>query len=140
MSKSSDQQHAAIKTKEKTLTELEIPCLRNQWFQKYKNQLGGMVQKLPLLREVNHNIQLIDNDKHYPYHLPHCTDALKQQLLDKIQLYTDAGWWVMKSIPQATPMLCIPKESGKLWTVIDCHKRNNNTVKDVTLFLDHDQI
>ena len=37
-------------------------------------------------------------------------------------------------------MLCILKKSGKLWTVIDCHKRNNNTVKDVTLFLDQDQI
>ena len=101
-----------------------------------------MVQKLPLLREVNHNILLIDDDKHYAYHLPCCADALKQQLLDKIRLYTDAGWWVMKSVPQAAPMLCIPKKSGKPWTVIDCCKRNNNNnmVKDVTPFPDQDQI
>ena len=79
MSKSSEQQLAAIKTKEKKDT-----LFRNQWFQKYTNQLGGMVQKLPPLREVNHNIPLIDNDKHYAYHLPHCADVLKQQLLDKI--------------------------------------------------------
>ena len=122
------------------LTESEIPCLRNQWFQKYKNRLGRMVQKLPLLQEVNHNILLIDNHKHYACHLPCCADTLKQQLSDKIQLYTDAGWWVMKSVPQATWMLCIPKKSRMLWTVIDCCKRNNNTVKDVTPFPDQDRI
>ena len=139
-SKSLEQQLVAIKRKEKMLMELEIPCLRNQWLQKYKNWLGGMVQKLPLLWEVNHNIPLIDNDKHYGYHLPYCTDALKQQLSDKIQLYTDVEWWVMKSVPQATSMLCITKKSRKLWIVIDCCKRNGNTVKDMTLFLDQDQI
>ena len=139
-SKLSKQQLAAIKTKEKTLMEAEIPHLRNQWFQKYKNRLGGMVQKFPPLWEVNHNIPLIDDDKHYAYHLPRCADALKQQLSDKIQLYTDAGWWVMRGVPQAAPMLCIPKKSGKLRTVIDCCKRNDNTVKDVTLFPDQDQI
>ena len=42
----------------------------------------------------------------------------------------------MKSVPQAAPMLSIPKKSGKLWTVIDCHKRNNNMVKDITPFPD----
>ena len=52
----------------------------------------------------------------------------------------DANWWVMKSVPQATLMLCILKKSRKLWTVIDCCKRNDNTVKDVTSFLDQDQI
>ena len=46
----------------------------------------------------------------------------------------------MKSIPQAAPMLYTPKKSGKLWTVIDSHKGNNNMVKDVTPFLDQDQI
>ena len=46
----------------------------------------------------------------------------------------------MKSVPQAAPMLCIPKNTGKLWMVIDCQKRNDNTVKDVTPFPDQDQI
>ena len=99
-----------------------------------------MVNRLPPLWEVNHRIPLIEESKHYAYHLPRCTDALKQQLSDKIQLYMDANWWVMKSVPQATLMLCIPTKSGKLWTVIDCHKRNDNTVKDVIPFLDQDQI
>ena len=55
-----------------------------------------MVQKLPPLQEVNHNIPLIDDNKHYAYQLPCCANALKQQLSDKI---TEAGWWVMKSVP-----------------------------------------
>ena len=139
MSESSKQHLTAIKTKEK-LTEKDIPQLRNRWFQEYKHQLGGMVNRLPPLWEVNHRILLIEESKHYAYHLPRCADALKQQLSDKIRLYTDANWWVMKSVPQATPMLCIPKKSGKLQTVIDCRKRNDNTVKDVTPFLDQDQI
>jgi hypothetical protein len=41
---------------------------------------------------------------------------------------------------QAAPMLCIPKKSGLLHTAIDARKRNDNTVKDVTPFLDQDQI
>ena len=120
--------------------EKEIPQLRNQWFQEYKHWLGGMVNRPPPLREVNHRIPLIEESKHYAYHLPHCADVLKQQLSDKIQLYMDANWWVMKSVPQAAPMLCILKKSRKLWTVIDCHKRNNNMVKDMTPFPDWDQI
>ena len=112
-----------------------------QWpFQSYEKQLGGMVSQLPPLQEVNHKIPLIDNDKFYTYHLPYCADGLKQQLLDKIQLYTNTCWWVMKSVPQATLMLCMSKKSGKLQTVIDCCKRNDNKIKDVTLFPDQDQI
>jgi hypothetical protein len=41
---------------------------------------------------------------------------------------------------QAAPMLCILKKSGLLRTAIDAHKRNDNTVKDVTPFPDQDQI
>jgi hypothetical protein len=37
-------------------------------------------------------------------------------------------------------MLCIPKKSGKLQTVIGCCKRNDHQVKDVTPFPDQDQI
>jgi hypothetical protein len=140
MSTSLRQQLAVIKTKDKNLTEVDISYLRNRWFQKYKHRLGGMVQRLPPLREVNHKILQIDASKYYSYHLPRYADALKQQLSDKIRQYTDANWWVMKSVPQAAPMLCIPKKSGKLRTVIDCHKRNDNMVKDVTPFLDQDQI
>jgi len=98
----------------KPITEEDIPRLRNQWFQDYNDILSGMVPKLPPLREVNHRIPLIDEGKQYSYHLPRCPDALKQQLSDKIRAYTDAGWWEMKNVPQAAPMLCIPKKTGKL--------------------------
>jgi len=37
-------------------------------------------------------------------------------------------------------MLCIPKKTGKLQTVIDCRKHNDNMVKDMTPFPDQDQI
>jgi hypothetical protein len=37
-------------------------------------------------------------------------------------------------------MLCILKKSGLLRTTIDVHKRNDNTVKDVTPFPDQDEI
>ena len=46
----------------------------------------------------------------------------------------------MKSTPQATPMLCIPKKNSKLRTVVDCRQRNDNTVKNITPFPDQDQI
>ena len=96
--------------------------------------------KLPPLHEVNHQIPLVDEGKQYAYHLPRCLDSLKPQLAEKIQLYTNAKWWIMASVPQAAPMLCIPKKTGKLRTVIDCRKRNDNTVKDMTPFPDQDQI
>src|SRR6202012_356623 len=42
---------------------------------------------------------------------------------------------------QAAQMLCVTKKDGKtLRTVIDCRKRNNNTIKDMTPFPDQDQI
>jgi len=106
----------------------------------YKNQLGRVVAKLPPLREVNHQIPLVDEGKQYTYHLPCCLDSLKPQLAEKIQLYMSAKWWIMASVLQAAPMLCIPKKMGKLRTVIDCRKRNDNTVKDVSPFSDQDQI
>ena len=43
-------------------------------------------------------------------------------------------------MPQVALMLCILKKTGKLRTVIDCRKCNDNTVKDITPFPDQDQI
>ena len=102
--------------------------------------MGGAPPELPPLWEVNHRIPLIDEGKRYTYHLPRCPDSLWEQLSDKIRQYMGAGWWEMKSTPQAAPMLCIPKKNGKLRTVVDCRQRNDNTVKDVMPFPDQDQI
>ena len=59
--------------------------------------MGRVVAKLPPLREVNHRIPLVDEGKQYAYHLPRCPDSLKPQLAEKIQLYTNAKWWIMAS-------------------------------------------
>ena len=48
--------------------------------------------------------------------------------------------WEMKPVYQAAPLLCVPKKNGKLRTVVDARKRNDNTHKDVTPFPDQDQI
>jgi hypothetical protein len=60
--------------------------------------------------------------------------------MEKITRYMQAGWWESVQTDQAAPMLCIPKKSRLLRTAIDARKRNDNTVKDVTLFPDQDQI
>jgi len=89
---------------------------------------------------VNHHILLIDENKQYNYHLPQCPDSMKVQLMEKIMRYMQAGWWELVQTDQAAPMLCILKKSGLLHTTIDACKWNDNTVKDVTLFPDQDQI
>jgi hypothetical protein len=65
---------------------------------------------------------------------------MKPQLMEKLRQYINAGWWIPKTAAQAAPLLCIPKKTGKLRTVVDCRQRNDNTVKDVTPFPDQDQI
>ena len=66
------------------LTEEDIPRLREQWFQKYSDILGGAPPELPPLWEVNHRIPRINEGKRYTYHLPRCPDSLQQQLSDKM--------------------------------------------------------
>ena len=115
--------------------------LRADWEIKATDIITGAPAKLPPFQEVNHKIPLIDEEKVYNYHLPRCPDAMKEQLIEKVQQYKEAGWWKEANVPQAMPMLCVAKKDGKkLRTVIDCHKRNDNTMKDVTLFPDQEQI
>ena len=90
--------------------------------------MSGVPENLPPLREINHLIPLIDKGKTYCYHLPRCPDTLKPQLIDKINRYEHAGWWIPMNVPQAMPMMCLPKRDGKLRTVFDCRQRNDNTV------------
>lgn len=80
-----------------------------------------------------HKIPLVDSKKQDNYYAPRCPDYLKPELLKKIRTYEKAGWWQQTHTPQAAPMLCIAKKDGTLRTVVDCRKRNENTVKDVTL-------
>lgn len=122
------------------LAKMDRIKLRSKWFSEFKDITSGVPERLPPLREINHRIPLMEDDKRYHYHLPRCPEALKPLLMEKIQRYERAQWWMHATAPQAAPMLCIPKKDNSLRTVIDCRKRNENTVKDVTPFPDQEQI
>ena len=102
--------------------------------------MQGTPEGLPLLREVNHEINLIEPDKKYTYRLPSCPAPLRPQFYEKLNRYVDAGWWKEHPTSQAAPLMCIPKKDGRLRTVIDARQRNDNTVKDVTPLPDQDII
>ena len=102
--------------------------------------MGGAPDRPPPLRAINHTIPLYDEEKKYNYYLPRCPDSLKPQLAEKISKYIHDGWWETCQTDQAAPMLCVLKKSGKLRTVVDCRKRNENTRPDVTPFPDQDSI
>jgi hypothetical protein len=123
-----------------SLTEEDIPRLRQQWYDEFKDILQGTPEELPPLREVNHEINLIDLDKKYTHRLPTCPVPLRPQFYDKLNRYVDAGWWKEHPTSQAAPLMCIPKKDGRLRTVIDARQRNDNTVKDVTPLPDQDAI
>ena len=119
----------------------DLPELRKKWVEAAADILTGAPAHLPPLREVNHKIPIIDENKWYNYHLPWCPESLKTQLIDKIQTYKNAGWWEETNVSQAAPILCIFKRDGvKLCTIIDGRKHNDNTEKDVTPFPDQEQI
>ena len=125
---------------EAIMTEKDIPQLRNKWRSKYAALFGNIPLELPPFREVNHKINLVDPDKQIHYRLPKCLEHYHSDLSEKIQRYTTAKWWLPVTARQAVPMLCIPKKNGKLHTVFDLCKQNDNMVKDVTPFPDQDNI
>ncbi|KIJ54435.1 hypothetical protein M422DRAFT_119594, partial [Sphaerobolus stellatus SS14] len=92
-----------------SLTTSDIPALREAWQNNYADIFGDIPLELPPLREVNHEIKLIDPSKVIRYRTPRCPEALKEQLIDKINQYVTAGWWRQTSTQQAVPMLCLPK-------------------------------
>jgi len=118
--------------------EDQLPDLRKKWVELAVDILTGAPPHLPPLQEVNHKIPLIDEIKRYNYHLPRCPDSLKPELAEKIQCYKNAGWWEETNVSQAA--LCVPKKSGRLRTVVDGRKRNDNTEKDMTPFPNQEQI
>src|SRR6266481_6150482 len=131
----------AIATKyEEANTSSRLSGLREQWLRKISDLIGGIPARLPPLRQINHHINLIDPDKWITYHLPKCPDALKAELANKVSQYTDVGWWVPATAQQAVPMVCVPKKSARLRTVLDLQIQNDNTEKDVSPFPDQDTI
>ena len=106
-------------TQRGSLEPKDIPNLREQWFTRYDDIVNGVPSELLPLRAINHHIPLISESIRYHYHLPRCPDAMKLQLMEKLQQYINAGWWIPKTAPQAAPLLCIPKKTGKLRTMVD---------------------
>ena len=99
-----------------------------------------MVILMNYLREINHHILLVDEEKKYNYYLPKCPNLMRKPLSKKISKYCKAGWWQPAQAEQAAPMLVVLKKNGNLCTVINAQKCIVNTVKDVTPFPDQDLI
>ena len=102
--------------------------------------MGPAPETLPPLRKVNHSIPYIDENKRFEYYAPRCPSAFMDELKEKLDRYERAGWWRRATGTQAMPMLCVPKASGALRTVVDARKRNENTFLDVTPLPDQDWI
>ena len=123
------------------LTREDIPRLRQKWRDRCEDMFT-IPPTLPPFREINHEIKLIEEGKKFRYHMPRCPDILRDQLVQKIERYTTAGWWRPTTTEQAIPMICTFKitTEPKLRTVFDLRQQNGNTVKDVTPFPDQDCI
>ncbi|KIJ24717.1 hypothetical protein M422DRAFT_122506, partial [Sphaerobolus stellatus SS14] len=92
-----------------SLTKNDIPALREAWQNRYLDIFGDIPLELPPFREVNHEIKLIDPLKVIHYRTPRCPEALKEQLIEKINHYVTARLWRHASTQQVVPMLCLPK-------------------------------
>jgi hypothetical protein len=101
------------------LTDNDIPRLSEEWMERITDLVSGIPSELPPLREVNHEINLVDPTKRIRYRLPKCPKHFREELSAKIECYTTAEWWVPAVAHQAVPMLCVPKKNGTLHTVFD---------------------
>ncbi|KAF8219909.1 DNA/RNA polymerase [Tricholoma matsutake] len=122
------------------LSKKDLPRLQEEWKQSCQDILNGVPDKLPPLREINHHIPLVEEKRKYNYYFPKCPNSMRKPLAEIIAKYCKAGWWRPAHTEQATPMLVVPKKTGKLRTVINAVKHNTNMVKDVTPFPDQDLI
>ncbi|KAG6882070.1 hypothetical protein C0995_003055 [Termitomyces sp. Mi166 len=107
------------KDKPHKLSEDDFLQLRQAWQQEFADIINGMKEELPSWREVNHEINLIDESRQYKYHLPRCPQAIQQQLRKKTNRYLNAKWWEPWAATQAASLLCIPKKDGTLRTALD---------------------
>ncbi|KAF7338356.1 Retrovirus-related Pol polyprotein from transposon 412 [Mycena venus] len=114
--------------------------LRRKWFAACEDLMGPIPLCLPPIREINHEINLVDDSATYHYRMPTCAESLRPKLREKINRYVAAGWWELKPVPQAAPLLVLPKKVDEIRTVVDARQRNDNSIKDVTPFPDQDSI
>ncbi|KAG6858206.1 hypothetical protein C0995_015412, partial [Termitomyces sp. Mi166 len=107
------------KEKPQRLSEDDFPRLRQAWQQEFVDIVNGTKEELFPWREVNHEINLIDEGKQYKYYLPRCPRALQKQLHEKTNRYLNAKWWEPQAATQAAPLLCISKKDETLQTALD---------------------
>jgi hypothetical protein len=89
---------------------------------------------LPPLREINHEIPLINTHKNYSWCPSKCPDHLREQWYVKRDGYLKSGRWEICPAMNAVPMLLLTKmgkEGGprRLQTVVDLREQNTNTRK-----------
>jgi hypothetical protein len=87
---------------------------------------------LPPLRDINHTIPLIDEEKTYQWRPSKCPEMFRGQWAEKKDAYIKSGRWQITSARNTVPMLLIPKPGTKppqLRTVVDLRERNKNTRK-----------
>ena len=120
--------------------EAHLAKLRQGWHDRFQDILQGVPEKLPPLRAVNHEINLVDPNKKHSYYLPRCPATVRKEFQEKLNRYVNAEWWIPATGTQAPPLMCIPKKDGRIRTVIDARQRNENTVKDVTPLPDQEVI
>jgi hypothetical protein len=126
--------------KDQDPSDEELQKIRQKWHDEFQDILQGVPEELPPLREVNHEIHLIDPEAKYRHHLPKCPASVRTEFQEKLNRYVNAGWWVPATGPQAAPLMCIPKKDGRLRTVVDARQRNSNTIKDLTPLPDQEII
>ena len=78
---------------DRPLKKEDIPRLQEEWIAKCADILLGAPEWLPPLREINHQIPLVDDKKKYNYHLLKCPNSMRKPLTEKIDTYGKAGWW-----------------------------------------------
>src|SRR5258706_1156380 len=64
----------------RSLTKDDIPRLRDRWLEEIRDITGPIPLTLPLSRQVNHSIPLIDPTKQSKHRYSKCLDSLRPQL------------------------------------------------------------
>ncbi|KAG6806414.1 hypothetical protein H0H92_011434, partial [Tricholoma furcatifolium] len=100
---------------------------------------------LPPLRDINHEIPLIDEKKVYSWRPSRCPEAMRPQWDEKRAAYVKTGRWKVTTSSNAMPMMFIRKpgkanEPPRMRNVIDLRERNANTHKKSSPLPDIDGI
>ena len=68
---------------------------------------------LPPLRDINHTIPLIDEERMYQWRPSKCPEMFREQWSEKRDAYIKSGRWKVTSARNTVPMLLIPKPGTK---------------------------